>query len=247
MLKTKGSKMNSKVKFFLKILGISILGLMVGMVFVNPSLRYINKFLEVAEDFLSRNIFPIFILVSIGLGLMAYISYRIGKKKVLESLSNDDGIRGDFNLKLSLALSDITIVLSFLLTFSFIKSRLENAYNLTTAIIQLIILVSLVFFLSYLNKFNVDLLKKIDPNLYDKTLNLRFYSKFIESMDEREKYDSYRAGYKAYKNMVLACFIAILPLGFILITIGESLLPIYILGGVLITGYTSYIKNIDNK
>lgn len=102
-----------------------------------------------------------------------------------------------------------------------------------------------VFIVGFLQTFvlshkSVGFLKKYNPEKYVNTLDVKFRKKFMDSLDEREQLEVYRAAFKTQQLMLNIIFFLVLMAGIIAVDGNSSVVPMITLGILYILSNTIY-------
>lgn len=235
-------------KFWLSLIALSVLGLAIGILVSTFSLdKLVFDFLKNIGELLSKNIFLIFVGSILAIDLAIYILFRVGKKDLEKSYKNEDSIEDDKKLSISIAINSASILVAMVLFFTYVVDMEKTISNLLESIAVLILFVGHFFFFSYMQKLQVELLKVYNPSKYDQVLDMKFHQKFMDSLDERELFESYRAGFWAYRSMMITIFGLILVLGIFSMGMGSSLGAVYALGLTGLVGTLVYLLEAIRK
>lgn len=235
-------KKNTNLKFILALVALMFLGFVIGLVGSHFDLgASIYGVFKSLQNLIDKNIYAIYFTFLLGVDILIFIFYKLGKNRIEKSLKKDDEIIDEKFLSMSLALVPIGFVGSMILLVNVFKVSLQGAfYPYKFALATVLILVSILYF-SYLQNLVLKFLKSYNPEKYDNVLDLKFEKKFMDSMDERERLESYKAAYKGYKVMMKTIIVLIVILGIVMVDSGISILPIYALGLVFLLGNLAYI------
>lgn len=235
------NKKNSAFKFILVVILFMLIGGLAGGLSSRGNIGLkVYELIEAFDGILVKNAFAIFLVVILGLSFSSWILFFSGKKKIEDQLARDDDLIDDGLIALSSAINSTIIIIGMVLYLNFVRSVFS--YGLEA---KNFILVTGVFFASVLcsvlhEKKVLGFLKTYNPNLYDNTLDLKFNGKYLDSVDEREKLEIYKAGYKAYKLMFNLLFFFLLA-GIIISfdTEGSGIFSL-VIAIVLVAGIISY-------
>lgn len=235
------NKKNSNIKFILAVILLMLIGGIAGGLGAKVSLgAKAYDLIEAFEAALVKNAMVIFLIVILGLILGSWILFFSGKKKVQDQLTRDDELIDDGLIGFASAINSTIIIIGVVLYLNFVRSVFS--YDLEA---EKFILVTGVYFLSVFGsalheKKVLDFLKTYNPNLYANSLDLKFNGKYLDSVDEREKFEIYKAGYKAYKLMFNLLFFFLLA-GIIISfdTDGSGIFSL-VIAVVLVAGIISY-------
>lgn len=243
--------MKSKRKIFLaKLLGFMAIGALIGAIssFVLKE-EIIFLVGETVKNTILSNSFLIFIICTFSYQAICLILYFRGKAKIEKELENDD-IINDNSLSIGLSLSNVGFMFS-LASFMVLASYTFSQFPSRTSMIQLslggVLLIISVVTYSFYQQVLVNLIKSYDPSKYDDVLDFQFNKKWVETSDEREKYEIYKAGFKAYRAMTTASFISLFLIGFSYMISGIGLLALLISLVIYSIGTAVYTLEILNK
>lgn len=233
--------MKKNIKFLLILILFMGIGMIIGIsasYFDIP--KYIEKVFSNLQDILNKKSYIIFMSLTIGLSLIATITYFFGKKQTLKSLEDEDEITKDSLMSVSLTIISINIILPLVLMVTFAKNiRANDIANYKTILVLLIFIVN-TGFMAFLENLIIRFLKSYNPNIYDNTLDMKFQKKYMESVDERELLQIYKASFKAYRNMSLVGYWLLIVLSIMIIGTKLSLVSLYAIFLVLVVGTISY-------
>lgn len=236
-------KMKNNLKFLLSIILLSLLGATLGILGSIFSLDLIvyNFFMAIGE-FINKNIFVIFLVLVLSLNLLTLIFYLLGKKQIKADLNKEDYDINDKFLVYSITLGSVSMMLSFALFMNAIKLLLTLENTMYKIFIVGIVFILTIIYLSFMQKNQMRLIKSYNPEKYDNILDLKFEKKYMDSLDEREKLQAYKAGFVAYKTMSKVLFFLLVFVGIISMTTSLSIFPIHLIAFVAIAGLLSYVK-----
>lgn len=207
----------------------------------------ITSFLEAFMYFVSPYMVIIFILAGI---ITALIYYRRGKKEYKNMLDSDDEDIQDMfyrNADCNLAkmmtymsICDISAFIFFAVVVTYIRQYVEN--NLDIYLIALLVFVVGNFIRMRLQQLSVDLIKTMNPGKKGSAFDLRFQKKWEESCDEMEKFQIYKASYKAYKTGSMACVIIFVSLLLLSFFFDYGPLPAMAVGAIWMVNTVSYCR-----
>lgn len=234
-------------KFLIIVFLIAFAGGVVGFIGAENSLGLmIYNFFSKIGEFIALNSFLIFMVWAIGSNVLAWGLYFIGKFKVNRDLKNDEEIINDNIIAWSMTINNLIVIVGLVMFVNIFKSvnlgefsRLEELGPIRVVACIVVFLLS-IFVSVFLQKLSIEFIKGYNPDIYANILDLRFQKKYIKSVDEREKLEIYKAGYKAYTNMQRVLFFLVAVLGFIATDSQLSMLSIFLLVIVLAVGIVSY-------
>lgn len=235
------NKKNSTFKFLLVVIFFMFVGGLAGGLSSKGNLGLkVYDLIEALDAALVKNAFVIFLVTILGLSFISWILFFSGKKKIKDQLARDDELIDDGLIALASAINSTIIIIGMVLYLNFVRSAFT--YDLEA---EKFIIVTGVFLVSALcsalhEKKVLDFLKTYNPSIYDNTLDLKFNGKYLDSVDEREKFEIYKAGYKAYKLMFNLLFFFLFA-GIIISfdTEGSGIFSL-VLAVVLVAGIISY-------
>lgn len=234
--------MKKNVKFWLSLIGLAILGFVFGIMSSYFSLDHIVfDFFNGLGSFVNKNIFIIYLVSIFLIDLASLILYRLGKKDIELSLKEDEGLVNDKKLSVSISLNSISVIIAIILYFTYGANLKKLETSLGEDLFALFLLIAHVFYFAYMQKLQVEFLKTYNPSKYDNVLDMKFQEKYMKSLDEREVFESYKSGFRAYRSMMMTIFILIIVLGIVSIGSGLSLLSLYVLGLVALVGTLAYL------
>lgn len=225
--------MKSKRKTFLaKLLGIMGIGAIIGalsnFVLKEDTILFLG---EAVKNTIISNSFLIFITCTLAYQIICLILFIRGKSKIEKQLANDEEIINDNALSIGLSLSNVGFMFSlssFMVLASYIFSQVPSRNAMIQISLGGVLLIISVVTYSIYQQSLVTFIKSYNPPKYDDVLDLQFNKKWVESSDEREKYEIYKAGFKAYKAMSIGSFVALFLIGFSYMITGVGLLALLI-------------------
>lgn len=214
-----------KFKFFIMIAVFSIIGGIIGGLSSYFSLATsLHNFFMTLDHWFALYSFPIFLVVVIGTTICSWILYFQGKKNILKDLENDEEIMDESLISWGAVLNNIIIPLGIVFFINFTRAFKINESSIYSTIIVFIFFFVSMFLSVYLQRNIINFLKSYNPNIYDDILDKRFTRKYIDSVDERERYEIYKAGFKAYSRMMKVVFFSMIFASFLIIDQGGLLL-----------------------
>lgn len=232
----------SNLKFILSVIVIMICGAVVGFIASSFSIgQLIYDFFVNLQKFIDRNIYLIYIAFIVVVDLTVLVLYIGGKKKVLKDLKKDDGIIDEKYLSISMGLTSIGMIVPLILIPNFYKVILQGEFDFYKFLIVVGLFFANTVYLAFMQSVIVKFLKFYNPEKYDDVLDMKFTKKFMDTMDERELFETYKASFKAYKIMMGTIIGLIVFLTIVFVGNGGSLLPIYTLGLVFLVGSITYL------
>lgn len=235
-----------KKKSFLHLILIMFIGAVTG-VLMSRLTR--NLDLEVLigniENLIYSNITLIIIFFGFFSILISAVLFFQGKKKVDKSLELDEEIIDDKLLTFGTIIADMgstLILIIFIIslgnvTFSNYKGVLING---GAAIIFMLIL-------AFISNQIVEFIKTYNPEKHGDIYTMSFHKDWVESSDEREEKEIYKAGYSGYTAMQYGLLIGIVFLGVVSLEIKIGIIPFLMLGIIFLVGkifyYLSTLKN----
>lgn len=194
-----------------------------------------------------NNSYFIFIFSAIISILIWLIFYYIGKKKVKNQLDNQTEIIEDDLLSLTLTLCNIRLFLVLTTGGIFVTKDFLNGTNISQILITIIIFISAPVVFVLIQKYIVDFIKSYSPEKRGNVLELAFNKNWIDSSDEREKFEIYKAGYKSYENTKLALIGAMILLYTFSKESEAALLPFVVLFLVFLISEISYFYEFKKR
>ena len=232
-----------KHNFAVRLLLMMVLGALVG---IFASRIHIDQFLLWAsggfEDFYFRHAFTIYLILPLVMSLLALLAYFRGKKQIKEDIDLDREFLREDPIKRANLYIQLASVFNF---FFFILYMATSFHNPKDVFVERIFL-ALVYFivlgvlLVYLQKKLVDFIDTYRPDLYSDILDFSYSRKRLESADEREQLEIYRAGYKAFEVLMPSLGVCTLLLFMVSITHFVGLTPFFLLLLLLIIGIISF-------
>lgn len=229
-------------KFLIIVFLIAFAGGVMGFIGAKNSLGLMiyNLFSKIGE-FVALNSFLIFMVCVVGMNILAWTLYFVGKSKINKQLENDEEFINDNIIAWSMTINGLIVIVGIVLFLNIFKGINKSNFDFVKFVLSMVVFLGSIFTSTFLQKISLEFLKSYNPDIYINTLDLKFQKKYIKSVDEREKLEIYRAGYKAYTNMNRILFFLIIVLGIIAIETELSMLSIFMLAIVLITGIISFL------
>lgn len=191
-------KNNFAVRLFLLMVLGALVGIFLSRIQTDELLLSLNRNLEA---FYFSHSFTIYLVLPLALTLLALGAYFRGKKQVTEDLALDRDLLREGSIKranLYMQLASLFNYFFFILYMASFFRSLDQNPNGKTILLALAYFFLLAIFLVYLHKRLVDFIHSYRPDLYSDTLSFSYAKKRLESSDEREQLEIYRAGYKAF-------------------------------------------------
>lgn len=199
------------------------------------------------EDWMLRNSFAIMVVGVLGLSLIAWIMFYMGKSKVKKQLEEDADLIDDDLIGIGMAINGSIIIVEIVLFVNYIRSIFIYDGTIGQAIFVFVLFFLFAFLSILMQKLSIDFTKTYNPEIYDGFLDMKFNKKYIESVDEREQVEIYRAGYKAYQTMSNMAFIFLVIGCLISLDLNGSILSALALALVIIGGIISYTLEAMKK
>ncbi len=192
------------------------------------------------DSFLGQHSLGVMISGIAGTAVLAWALYFIGKAQVNRQLKNEDEDIKDVTLGFSMLVNSWTIMIGMVMFLIFARSLMNDRYALKDFNVAMG-----VFIVGFLQTFvlshkSVGFLKKYNPEKYVNTLDVKFRKKFMDSLDEREQLEVYRAAFKTQQLMLNIIFFLVLMAGIIAVDGNSSVVPMITLGILYILSNTIY-------
>lgn len=191
-----------KNNFTVRLILLMALGALVGIfasrIQIDELLLSLNRNLEA---FYFKHAFTIYLVLPLALTLLALGAYVRGKKQVTEDLDLDRDLLREGSIKRSNLYMHLASVFNFFFFILYMASLFRSPNQnpgAKTIFLSLVYFIVLSVFLVYLQKKLVDFIHSYRPDLYSDILSFSYAKKRLESSDEREQLEIYRAGYKAF-------------------------------------------------
>lgn len=238
----------TKSNSLVKVIKILILGFITGLL-ISMVLRWsgLTSNLENLSGVIFKNSYLILIFSTIISITICIIFYYLGKKKVIKQLENNTEIIEDDLLTLTLTLCNIGVFLVLTIGGIFATSNFLKEINIAQILIALIILISAPVVFVMIQKKIVDFVKSYSPEKRGNVFDLAFNKDWIDSSDEREKFEIYKAGYKSYENTKLALIGAMILLNTFSKESEAALLPFVVLFLVFLISEISYFYEFKKR
>lgn len=232
------NKNNGKKSVFHLIL-LAFLG---GIVGLTASMLFRNVDFESLILFLQNTIYKYSVAGVYILGLssiiISLVLFHVGKKKVTKSLENEDEILDDKLLDFALIVCDMGNVLVLLTLL--ISLRVFNLDHAISAFIRSSTVVWLLIILSVIQNRIIEFYKSYNPEKRGDVYKLNFNKEWLESSDEREQMEIYRAGYNGFMHIQYAILALAVIIGVLSIEVNIGVLPMLTLGTIYLVGKISY-------
>lgn len=212
MEQNKEKKENKKIyiKFILLLAICSVAGYTVGTITNNMSVA-LETMLEYIKSAVIYIVPALFIGVNVMIPVIAFFIFRKAKKQADLWDGEDEEVidRIENLLDIPMNISNLLIVFNYMF-FSFMIEIIEfsGIKELTGQILFGITVVMFVLGLGatfLLMKKAVDLLKKLNPEKRGNVFDMQFQKVWVDSCDEAQKLNIYKAAYKAYSMVNMTC------------------------------------------
>lgn len=237
--------MKSKFKNILILIGIGFIGGIFGFMSSRNSLGLlIYDFIIDLDKALYKNGFNALVISILSLSAAAWILYFLGKAQVKRSLKNEEGYVKDFLLGISMVITACIAIFGIIFFANFMRSISEDyitnkIFGIALAVFIIGVLQTLV-----LNQLIVGFIKTYNPEKYENTLDIKFGKKYMDSLDEREQLEAYRAGFKTYKALTYIIFFLVLITGLVSMETNANVIPMFLFGILFAIGMIIYIYNV---
>ncbi|EGY80433.1 DUF3169 family protein [Peptoniphilus indolicus] len=237
--------MKSKFKSILILIGIGFIGGIFGFMSSRNSLGLlIYDFIIDLDKALYKNGFNALVISILSLSVAAWIFYFLGKAQVKRSLKNEEGYVKDFLLGISMVITACIAIFGIIFFANFMRSISEDyitnkIFGIALAVFIIGVLQTLV-----LNQLIVGFIKTYNPEKYENTLDIKFGKKYMDSLDEREQLEAYRAGFKTYKALTYIIFFLVLITGLVSMETNANVIPMFLFGILFAIGMIIYIYNV---
>lgn len=175
--------------------------------------------------------------------LLAEIFYHVGKKKVKVALAQDEVI-DDRLLNVGMLMycpsQYIAVALLMLYAAGGMADRYDNHTFLMNLAIAIVLLILNALYQGFYMRKMIGFVKSYNPSKYGDVLDIRFVKKWVDSCDEREQLEVYKAGYAAYRAIMMALFIALILVGVLTVTLPLSIYPLLMIIILYLVAVISY-------
>ena len=234
-----------KNNFTVRLILLMVLGALTGIfasrIQIDELLLSLNRNLEA---FYFKHAFTIYLVLPLALTLLALGAYFRGKKQVTEDLDLDRDLLREGSIKQANLYIHLASVFNFFFFMLYMASSLFRSPNqnpgVKTIFLSLVYFIVLSVFLVYFQKRLVDFIHSYRPDLYSDTLSFSYAKKRLESSDEREQLEIYRAGYKAFTILMPSIGVCSLLLFFVSTVHFVGLAPFLLLLVLLSIGLISF-------
>lgn len=236
-------KSKSKHNFGVRLTLLMALGALIG---IFASRIHVDQFLlgasERFEDFYFRHAFTIYLALPLALTLLALLAYFRGKRQIKEDLALDKDFLREGPIKRSNLYLQLASVFNCFFYILYMATFFNNPNEVFVErlFLALAYFIVLAVFLVYLHKRLVDFIHSYRPDLYSDILDFSYDRKRLESADEREQFEIYRAGYKAFKIIMPSLGVCTLLLFMVSTAHFVGLTPFFLLLLLLTIGIISF-------
>lgn len=238
--------MKKNIKALIKIILYMFIGAILGGPLSYSSARFnIFDLIESLGDRIIKNSYIIFLFWSLGTLAFIVSFYVLGKRKVENSLANDDEFIDDNFLSMALIISEAYPMISLSLYLINLYSAYLERLNDFMLITLIFIITNLI--MAMIQHFIVEFIKTYNPEKQGDVVNLNFTKKWLESSDEREKLEMFEAGYKAFHNMQYAIIIMLVAFAIYTVMKQKGIAIILSLTSLYLVGIFSYFSVIQKK
>ncbi|MDO5028684.1 MAG: DUF3169 family protein [Bacillota bacterium] len=244
MKKTKNNKLRNIIILIL----IGVLGLLSGLYGARMEFgKNLYAFIQGLENWLFENSYALFLIGTVGLSLLTWALYVIGKGQVQKQLKEDAEIIDDNLLGLALAINSTIIVLGVVFFINHFRYILANDIGLGPVVGVLLVYFGTMIISLAFPKLSLEFMKTYNPEIYDDVYDLDFQKKYVDSVDEREKLEIYKAGYRAFKAMLSLVLFFLFLAVIILLNTNGSILYTIVLAIIIIVGIVAYTLEAMKK
>ncbi|WP_197035160.1 DUF3169 family protein [Oceanivirga salmonicida] len=232
--------MSKDIKVFIKLILIMFVSGLAG--FFSSKINITDLVLRIEDTIITNSIIIYYSLILSGI-FISVILYILGKKRLIESIESDDLDEKYLSLGLTLLACLYMLLLGLFLISVY---SIEN-YNFNTVILLFIFLVLAVIILAMLNHLYIKFIKSYNKGKDGEITDFTFVNKWVNSCDEREQQEIYKAGFKTYiltKNMLI---ISLVLIGLYTFITKRGIFSILILMLILIIGNIYYYILTNKK
>lgn len=236
--------MKSKFKSILILIGIGLIGGIFGFISSRNSLGLlIYNFIVDLDKALYRNGFNVLVISMLSLITVSWVLYFLGKVQVKNSLKNEDDDVKDYLLAVSMGVTACIVIFGIIFFANFMRSFSEDYITSKDVVIALAVFIIGVLQTLALNQLIIGFIKTYNPEKYENTLDIKFGKKYMDSLDEREQLEAYRAGFKTYKALTYIIFLFVLITGLVCMETNANAIPMFLFGILFAIGMIIYIYN----
>lgn len=238
--KTKRSPLFSMLKLF-------ALGFIVGLLLaqIDRKISFLN-IINNLEMLIFQNHSKLLVITALIAILFPFTFFLLGKKKVENSIQNDEDIVDEKFVELSMILADLGII--FIIIIFALGFGKYNSSNYMISLMDSGIMLGTILISGLLQDKIVEFIKSYNPEKRGDLYTLKFQKDWMESSDEREKVEVYKAAYSSYKVTQIVLIFGVGILGILLSMDGIGIVPALSLGIVLLVSKISYgLVSIKNK
>ncbi len=232
-----------KNNFTVRLILLMVLGALIGIfasrIQIDELLLSLNRNLEA---FYFKHAFTIYLVLPLALTFLALGAYFRGKKQVTEDLALDRDLLREGSIKRAKLYMHLASVFNFFFFMLYMATSLHKPDDafVDRIFLALVYFILLAVFLVYFQKRLVDFIHSYRPDLYSDTLSFSYAKKRLESSDEREQLEIYRAGYKAFTILMPSIGVCSLLLFFVSTVHFVGLAPFLLLLVLLSIGLVSF-------
>lgn len=246
---------NKTFKGFWKTIVMMTLGAIVGILLsflLNSNFISVEESLYNFQNLLVNNAFRIYYFILTISIVLTLIFYNLGKKQMMDSIRDDDGVTKDSMMSVAMMIPNIGLY-SMLAMFGLIIKRMSEVRDLSAYLLvfTLVSYIAFILFYAIMQNKTVEKIKELYPEKKGNVYNLNFQKEWEKSLDEREKVVLYYTGYKSYK-LIEKVLLVLLLISLMLVDVGGISLGVYppITIGMIIVisniGYLYYSIKSDN-
>ncbi|WP_067142792.1 DUF3169 family protein [Oceanivirga salmonicida] len=197
--------MSKDIKIFIKLILIMFVSGLTG--FFSSKINIIDLVLRIEDTIITSSIMIFYSLILSGI-FISIILYFIGKKRLIKSIESDDLDEKYLYLGLTLIHCTYLLLLGlFLISIYSIKN-----YNFNNVRLLHMFPVLAVIILVMLNHLYIKFIKSYNKGKKGEVTDFTFITKWVNSCDEREQQEMYKAGFKTYvltQNMLIISLVLI--------------------------------------
>lgn len=201
---------------------------------------------------------PVVYLVIFLIVVFVCLCLKLKAKKIFEQWDGEDEetiSRSEKLLSLSASVNTVSLIIMYFMFGLWgcsLKFSIANSNEMWLVIVGaflLLILISIVSF-ALISRSLVELAKKINPEKKGDALDMKFQKQWIESCDEAEKMNIYKAGFNAYNVANYVCTALWVVIAFAGMAFDIGILPLIIVTAIWLTLTLTYLitaYRLENK
>ncbi len=151
------------------------------------------------------------IIITVVSGIIVTVLYRQSRKLYAEWDEEDEEVMNRIEVKLGYALmiTAVVLILGYMFfAISFGKMETSDEANVVEIILGLMGLIVVMVFTLYAQRKIVNFEKEMNPEKKGSVFDMKFQKKWVDSCDEAEMLQTYKAAFASYKATSMTCMVA---------------------------------------